>query len=305
MSLCPHAHSARKLENHHTSYFALSVLLVVVGFALGATTITASAAQVETSGGIGIEAQVTGSSPMTAPTILQPLSDQSFSRNPIVFSGECTPTMFVEVRKNGYLAGTARCKANGTYSMQIDLIIGLNKLVARQYNGSGYGPVSSSVIVMYKPNIAPVPTPQSQLIIQSDIPSQAIGLGQELSWVITVVGGTPPYALSWDWGDGTIDLKSIDAKGEFTMTHAYQKAGEHAIVIKLTDHDGQVATLDLAEYTTGKSTPITGTTTPIDTPGYIFALWPIYGLLICIVWAFYIGERFGEKRERKHSHLAH
>ena len=307
MKFCPHAHTGRKLEHHHTSYLGLAVLLVLVGFALGASTLSASAAVLEKSGSMQVSANVSGASPATAPTILQPSSGQTFSANPILVSGDCESGLTVEIRKNGYLAGTARCSNAGSYVLKIDLLIGSNTLIARQYNGAGYSPKSKSLTVLYRPNIPPIPTAQTQLILQSEVMMQAGGIGEDTSWTVQIVGGQGPYAVSWDWGDGTIDLKGLEIAGPLTLQHVYQKSGPHNIEIKASDKSGQTALLELSQFTEGNTIPkgSSGANSNPQKPGIIFALWPVYGLLIGLVWVFYIGERYGEKRERKLSHIAH
>jgi hypothetical protein len=229
MKFCPPKHTGRIVEHHHTSYFGLSVLLVMVGLALGASTLTAAAATQEKQGAVQVTAQINGPLPISPPTILEPSRGQTLTSNPVVVSGDCLVSLLVEIRKNGYLAGSARCNNNGSYSLKIDLLYGTNKLIARQFNGSGGSPDSNIVMVDYRP-ITPIAAPPiTQLLIQSATSAQAASIGEELLWSIQLLGGTPPYALSWDWGDGTIDLKSLEKNGDYTGSHTYSTPGTHLL----------------------------------------------------------------------------
>jgi hypothetical protein len=308
MKLCPTEHTGRKLPHHHTSYLGLSVLLVMVGFALGATTLTASAVLPPASlppisGSVAVTANVSGSVPISAPTILVPISGQTLSTNPIKISGDCSPGLIVEIRKNGYLGGAARCDSNGSFRLKVDLLIGSNRLIARQYNGVGSSPDSTPILLTYRPNIPPIPTPQTQLLLQSDIFSQAGSIDETIRWNIQIMGGAAPYALNWDWGDGSIDLKSITSAGLSSLSHSYHDSGVHTIIVTATDQSGQTASLQLTEYT--PATAVASPTKRNEVPGTVLTIWPLFFMAVFLVWVFFIGERYGEIHERKRPHLEH
>ena len=268
----------------------------MVGFALGATTLSASADTQQKEGSIQVTANVAGYLPRTAPTILQPTSGQTFVTNPVTVSGDCTSGLIVELRKNGFIAGSVRCADNGSYILKIDLLLGSNTLIARQFNDLGGSAPSNIVTVTYKP----FTVTGNQLLLQTDTMSQAAGIGESLSWKVTIIGGTGPYAITWDWGDGTVDVRSTETAGPYTFSHVYKQAGSHAIRVSATDKTGQTALLQLSEYTTGPTAFATGRD---EAPGILLALWPLYCLLIMLLWTFYIGEHYGEVHERKHPHL--
>jgi len=66
--------------------------------------------------------------------------------------------------------------------------------------------------------------------------------GTQLSWPITINGGTSPYALSIDWGDGTPSkLMSVTSAGPLSLTHTYQLSGTYTVTVQATDKTGQPA----------------------------------------------------------------
>lgn len=301
MKICPIGHTGKKLPHHHTSYFGLSILLLMVGFGLGASTLSASAVTQTKSGNIQVTANVASNVPVVPPSILSPSGGQTIVSTPITISGECTTGLLVEIHKNGYLAGSVRCDNNGSYTLKADLLLGENRLIANQTNGVTIGPNSNIVVVTYRPNIAIRIKPADQLILQSTITQQAGSIGEKISWQVQILGGTAPYAISWDWGDGTIDLKSADKIGIYSSDHAYTETGSHQVKITATDSTGQTAYLQLSEFTPTQAT--FSPTRPHDLPGTFLSIWPLYFMAVVLVWTFYIGERYGEIHKQKEVHL--
>jgi hypothetical protein len=57
-----------------------------------------------------------------------------------------------------------------------------------------------------------------------------------------VWGGTPPYALSFEWGSGESTLISMDAPGYRTVKVKYASAGVYNINVQVTDRGSSSAT---------------------------------------------------------------
>ena len=112
---------------------------------------------------------------------------------------------------------------------------------------------------------------------------------------ILVWGGSPPYALTVSWGDGSPDLiKSIEKPGYFTVSKKYDEKGQYIVALNVSDKDGKQsymqATIDVA-----------GPEKPNDFIGYIgknlHTSWfdspvPTYFLAVAIVIGFWAGDYF-------------
>ena len=72
---------------------------------------------------------------------------------------------------------------------------------------------------------------------------------EQLTWPIIISGGgSAPYAVSVDWGDGKAsDISSQPFPGSFDIKHAYDDAGVYNIIVKVVDRDGVAAGLALRQ----------------------------------------------------------
>jgi PKD repeat protein len=65
--------------------------------------------------------------------------------------------------------------------------------------------------------------------------------GTEISIKVDPDGGTPPYDIVVDWGDGTQSKAfNVTTDKPPTLTHTYNEAGEYTITIICTDQYGNV-----------------------------------------------------------------
>ena len=118
---------------------------------------------------------------------------------------------------------------------------------------------------------------------------------QQLSWPITINGGTGPYALSIDWGDGTPSvLMSVTTAGLQTVTHTYQLAGTYTVTIQGTDKNGQPAFLQIVAVIAGpvqRLASSTSSSTTSKTEVVTISIWAkiaMICLIILIIVAFWI-----------------
>jgi hypothetical protein len=165
------------------------------------------------------------------------------------------------------------------------------------------GPDSASVTVTYDAPSLALPGSSlvgHQLFLQSNTPTRGGEPGDSIAWQVTIVGGTPPYALSWNWGDGNSTLVSEQSEGPVTTNHVYTRAGTYRVTVQATDAAGNAAFIQMVMIVNG---PVTGTatTTKID-PTILASAWPIYILACLFVLVFYIGER-RELRKLRKQHL--
>jgi len=195
----------------------------------------------------------------------------------------------VEVFKNGVFAGSVEC-VGGSYSLQIDLFSGQNDLIARHYDSLGQaGPDSNKVSVTFKDQVT---TTFPRLSISSAYAERGANPGSVLTWPLTLNGGTGPYAVSVDWGDKTAaDLYSLQAAGDFNVSHTYQRAGTYTVTVKATDAKGIAAFLQLVGIGNGQITQ-TASSTSSNNQTITKILWlPIIILFLLGISGFWLGQR--------------
>lgn len=298
-----HAHTGKVRPHEHTSYLPLAILLLVVGFCL--TTFTATAATPYTgpeSGSVGLSGTMPGKAPTEAATIKTPVAGQTFAQTPVVVSGTCPKDTLVEIFKNDIFAGSTPCTAEGTFSLDVDLLIGTNALTAKVYDALNQeGPASNIVNVTYTPSLTNASGIVSlnfggdQLIINTDAVFRGTFPKQEMAVPIDIIGGRAPYAVNIQWGDSTNKVVSRPDNETFQPTHSYAKAGTYQLAIQATDADGRVAFLTVAVIVNGQSDVAAATTVSTQKTNLLLMLWPLYAAVFAMTLSFWLGE-WREKR---------
>ena len=242
------------------------------------------------SGSIGLQGTISTAPPKSGATITTPSNGAVFSALPITVSGLCPNGLLVKIFANNVFVGSVTC-ANGSYSVQIDLFSGQNDLVARVYDALDQaGPDSNNVTVTY--NSATFAQFGTQIILTSIYAQRGAPPSQELSWPILLSGGTAPYAISVDWGDGSpTDLISQPTAGGFTIKHVYKSAGIYKVIVKATDKNGDTAFLQLVAIATGATQSGSGGKSSTTTTRTIIIWWPCLLMIPLIVAAFWVGRR--------------
>lgn len=275
----------------------LKVVIMTFLLVLGATgSVTAlGSSQNPQSGSTGVQGEVLAPPPSTAPSITIPSNGQVFSSVPITVGGLCSGSYMVKVFSNGVFVGSAIC-ANGSFSLQIDLFSGKNDLITYQYDSlDQQSPASATTTVTF--NDAQYSSVGSHVMLTSDYARRGANPGQTLSWPISISGGSEPYALSVDWGDGKpAELISQPYPGTVNIKHVYDTAGTYAVIIKATDQNGEVAYLQLVGVANGNATQSSGaggngkgqTTTTITKVLW----WPAVVLLFLAFISFWLGRRY-------------
>lgn len=240
---------------------------------------------------IGLEGTISTAPPKQGATISSPGNGANFTTTPITVNGLCPTGLLVKLFSNNVFVGSVNC-ANGSYTIQIGLFSGQNELVARVYDALDQaGPDSNIVTVKYTDtNFLQFGT---SLSLSSIYARRGANPGEELQWPIILSGGTGPYALSIDWGDGSPpDLQSQPFPGNITIKHTYKAAGIYKIIIKATDKNGAEAFLQLVGVGNGKaSASDSGTNTKSSTVITKIIWWPMLLLLPLIPAAFWAGRR--------------
>jgi hypothetical protein len=236
--------------------------------------------------------------PKVGATIKAPTNNQHFATSPIKVSGTCPSGTLVEIYKNNIFAGSVPCESNDTYSIDIDLLYGMNVLTAQVYDVLNQaGPVSSPVTVFYDAT-APQAAPASflsftgaQLILITDAAYRGSFPNQPLNVPITVIGGTSPFAINVQWGDSTNDVIPRSDNSTFNTSHIYKKPGTYKITIQGTDSKKLVAYLSVAAIVNGKPDIAAASATKKPPSSKLLVLWPLFATAATLVVSFWMGER--------------
>ena len=301
LKLIHHRHSGKLRPHEHTSYLPLCALLLAVGLLLGVYTTYAASPGPE-SGSIGLSGIVPGKPPATGATIDSPKSGARFSTTPVAVSGTCPKNTLVELFKNNIFAGSIPCTAAGTYSLEIDLLIGENILLARVYDDLNQaGPDSNKPTVFYDALPAQAGPLTSldfggaQMLLNTDAVFRGVFPHEEMTMPIDILGGTPPYALNFQWGDSTNKIVPRGNNQSFSVGHVYKKAGTYQISVQGSDANGRVAFMTVAAIVNGQPGIVSGSTAEPTisntTMLRLLALWPLYASVVAIAISFWLGER--------------
>ena len=282
------------------------IIAVVVSFGLAVTVgIQAQAAapppQNPVSGSTGLQGTIPSAPPKTGATITTPGNGQVFTTTPITVAGLCPAGLLVKLFTNNVFVGAAEC-ASGSYSIQIDLFGGHNDLVARVFDALDQpGPDSNIVGVTF--NDSQFNHSNDLLLLTSNYARRGANPGEILAWPIILSGGTGPYALTVNWGDGkAADLLSQEFPGTIELHHVYDSAGVYTITIRATDKNGLIAFLQLVGVANGAVTASSNSkSADTNRPALVKVLWlPAATTLLLLPITFWLGRRYELSALRKH-----
>ena len=315
-----HRHTGHILPRRNTSYPVLLMIVLCVGVLLFSWTrvVTADSASYT------VNASVPGPAPTVPASVNSPSNGSQFTATPITVTGSCPQNTYVVLLRNGVNSGVALCDANGTYLITTDLFKGTNQLVARDYNFTDVpGPDSATVTVYYNPPNAGgstsgdsttsiTYTPGSSnipepLLLKTNFTLLGYYAGQTASWQVRLEGGTTPYAVAVDWGDGKHSLYSRSSAGTLSLQHVYKQAGGYkgSYVVRITasDADGNETVLQLIAIVNDRAkTVVNGINSANPGAGsglfgggsigrIIGYSWTGYGIVILMLFSFWLGER--------------
>lgn len=270
LELQHHRHTGKVLHHRHTSFRGLALLLVVVGLSMGAIQGAARAISYD------VSATVPAPLPTTQPTINTPTTGTIETQPLITVTGNCeimTPQILVVIYSNNVSRGSTVCQGDGTFSVDITLLSGVNNLTAKPVNITGQsGPESAPAVqVTYNPPApapapAPVtptpvtPTPSAPQPVTQSAPAPTTSApalksndeyfiyapGQVFRWSLFISEGTTPYSLRVDWGDDTVTEQVIQVKGEVVLEHTYTRPAVYNITAVITDANQQTTRINLA-----------------------------------------------------------
>jgi hypothetical protein len=304
LNLLHHRHTGQLQPHQHTAYLPLAFMVFLVGLALALFTFTATASTPYTgpeSASVGLTGIMPAPPPTLAPTITSPHDGQHFTLTPITVSGSCPKDTLIEVYKNNIFAGSTPC-SNGHFAIDIDLLFGQNILTAQAFdNLSQAGPMSKTVTVFYDYSLSNAAASSllnlsgAQMLLTTDAAYRGSFPNQQLNVPITVIGGTPPFAINVKWGDSSNNLVPRSSNSTFNTSHAYKKPGTYKITLQGTDSKNLVAFLTVAAIINGKPDTVptvAASKLPVNT---LLMLWPVFAIAVTALVSFWIGER----REKK------
>jgi len=111
-------------------------------------------------------------------------------------------------------------------------------VVGFEYTSSGTGSGEGAIWRLVDLNIVSDAIPLETSIISTALPNQAL-TATELKLSASAKGGSAPYTISWDFGDGS------SASGE-QVTHQYSIAGDYTVTVTTTDADLSTTTASYA-----------------------------------------------------------
>ena len=299
-------HTGRLRPHEFTSYLPLAILVFITGLALLSFSFSSVAADHPgpQSGSIGLTGEVPGSPPKVAAVISSPTNGQHFIKSPVTISGTCPDNTLVEIYKNNIFAGSTFCTSQNNFSMDIDLLFGKNVLVAQVYDPLNQaGPASNSVTIYYDAalpqaaglsNLSP-DLSGAQLLLDTDAVYRGTFPGQSLNVPVSIIGGTPPYALNVEWGDSNNKVIPRSDNLTFNATHTYDKAGTFGITLQATDSKQRTAFLTVAAIVNGQPAVTASVNSVKASVNKLLVLWPLYAICATLVVSFWLGER----REKK------
>ena len=304
VTLIKHRHTGKLRPHAYTSYLPLVILLFITAIPLSAYTTFALSPGPE-SRSISLSGTVPGKPPTVAAVISSPANGKRFSASPIEVFGTCPANTLVEIYKNDIFAGSTICTTAGTFTIQSDLMIGQNTLIARVYDALNQtGPDSNKVGVFYdllpsqSAGIVPINFGGPQIILSTDAVFRGTFPGQELTIPLTLLGGVSPFAFNIQWGDGSNSVIARNNNNTFSAGHTFQKPGTYQMSIQATDAGGRVAFLSVAAIVNGQpeaAGATSGSGTNTSTLASVLTLWPLYVSLVAVVLSFW----FGEIREKR------
>ncbi len=243
-------HTGRRLPIHCTSYAALFFILTITGLLtlfISQQSVDAGPTVTDSSS-VNVSGVVPTDPPTTPALITGPANGTNFSSGIINVSGSCASGFLVEIYRDNAFAGSQICDTNGQFLIKITIVNGKNTLIAKISDSLGqYGPNSEEIIV-YLTGISmqsngtmtdsPAISSNNALPLliftrpaqRGSAPNQLIQLKYEIE------GGTAPYALSIDWGDGSDSvIEPHKKRGDYDANYIYQKPGQYTIKLLATD----------------------------------------------------------------------
>jgi hypothetical protein len=294
---------------------------------------------------VNVGATIPGPPPSVGATITSPLNNSTSSTAIITVEGTCAPSTIVVISRNDQTAGSTVCDGAGTFSLSIQLQPEKNVLKAMNYDQLNQaGPATPAVTVTYIPppnstaspstdeknpittvsgsspseptasTGAPIPfcddnkgseAPKGPLGLIASCALRQLKVDQTFHLRVMVYGGTAPYALMIDWGDGSQHtLISASAPGYQSIAHTYTSPGKYNIKIRATDQTGAIAFMQIVVEVDGTPSSVLKTLkNVVMNTSWLESPVPFYLVSFGMAIGFWVGylfhAHFGGSGERR------
>ncbi|MCA9334604.1 hypothetical protein KC953_00500 [Candidatus Saccharibacteria bacterium] len=252
LKLRHHKHTGKILHHRHTSYRVLFLLMIipVVMMALVGQFVKAS--------DYDVTASVPATIPRIAPVITSPNSGFTTVNSNITIRGTCPlghVAGVVAIYENKKLLGAQPCLANGTFAVPISLSLGSHVFVATIISVMNDVGLSSSLLVITREKIFPLsintlgnPVP---ITISPSDPFLVMDTDGRVVWRGTINGGSRPYMVEIDWGDGSTSKYKVSDVSRHSFVHIYSDQQAHTVIIRVKDDAGASTVLYSIALTSG------------------------------------------------------
>lgn len=148
--------------------------------------------------------------------------------------------------------------------------------------------------------------------ITSDYKFEAHQVGQSYGWKLAIKGGTPPYQLTIDWGDGQTSHVDRSDGSVFTLVHTYDSPSNaeqnYTIIITALDARGATTVLQLTAVVKSSIAPLNNSRDVFgglmnNVQRWLWVIWPAYLIVLLMAVSFWIGEREAFQRFRAKGRL--
>jgi hypothetical protein len=277
----------------------IAVMVSVSSFTIALVSAKSPFPPETSSGSVGIQGEISTAPPTRGATIATPVNGANITTIPVTVAGICPSSLLVKVFDNNVFVGSVLC-VNGSYSVPVDLFSGQNDLVAIVYDSLDQaGPDSNQVTVNYTD--AEFLQFGTHIQLTSNYAERGAQPNTELDWPVILSGGTGPYAISIDWGDGSPNtLISQSDQGTLNLSHQYANSGIYAVIVKGADANGGEAFLQLVADSTGSSQSNNKPTSDNTVTVTKLIWWPAAAMIPLFFAVYWLGRRaelFGLRKE--------
>ncbi|HEX7964047.1 MAG TPA: hypothetical protein VF466_05690, partial [Candidatus Saccharimonadales bacterium] len=147
--------------------------------------------------------------------------------------------------------------------------------------------------------LKPVPSGEP-LTLRADYHYQVHFGHQSTDLAVGLTGGTLPYHVTADWGDGATTALDRTDTSPFTLSHTYQAAKgankNYVVLVHATGAQGETSLLQLSVTVKGDGVLLLANTTGLnnlldEVHRWLWLIWPTYVVVVLMAIGYYLGER--------------